>query len=130
MCLSLVVAGIAVPARGAEFAQLLPGKDELEVRGKLLRLNAVKSYHPDGRYESVGTAKLLGIKKKLVHRGTWKLEDGYLVYTLTESSTPKEAPVGEPMKFKVLSHDGTTMKYKNEKKDESYVEKRIGEAGE
>ena len=121
--------GVTVAWGDAGVAERVPGKYELTVRGKLLRLKAVKSYHPDGRYESIGKASILGIERELVHRGTWKLENGYLVYTLTESSTPKEAPPGVPLKFKVLSHDGTLMKYKNEEKDESYVEKRIGAAG-
>ncbi|MDG2126029.1 MAG: hypothetical protein P8J87_20180 [Verrucomicrobiales bacterium] len=127
----LFIFGGVAAVTGAEgvVKQRLPGKYELSYRGTLLKLKAVKSYHADGTYESSGSASILGIKRDLTHRGTWKYENGYLIYLLTESSTPKDAPVGVPMKFKVIEHDGEIMKYRNEKKDEDYTEKRIGDAG-
>ena len=129
MAMVTIVAVITCAA--AEVPQLenrLPGKYKLTYSGTFLSLKAVKSYHADGSYESVGTASLLGLKKKLIHRGKWKLEKGELIYILSESSTPSEAPVGVLLKFKVLSHDGKTMRYRDEQRDKNYSEKRIGDA--
>jgi len=115
-------------ASASDVQKRLPGKYKLSYKGTFLSLEAVKYYHSDGTYESVGKARLLGIEKTMVHRGRWKFEKGNLVYTLTKSSTPNEAPVGVPLRFKVVNHDGNTLRYRDEKRNKSYHEKRIGDA--
>ncbi|MFT4641598.1 MAG: hypothetical protein ACI8T1_004940 [Verrucomicrobiales bacterium] len=115
-------------AKEVEWKKHLPGKYKLTYSGTFLSLEAVKSYHSDGTYESVGKAKILGIEKKLVHRGRWKLQNGELIYILSQSSTPSNAPIGVPLKFKVLSHDGKTLRYRDQKRNKNYSEKRIGDA--
>ena len=126
--LTLVLTLTCASADVAEWKKRLPGKYRLTYSGKFLSLEAVKSYHADGSYESMGKAKILGIEKKLVHRGRWKLENGELIYLLSQSSTPSEAPVGVPLKFKVVSHDGKIMRYRDQQRDKNYSEERIGDA--
>ena len=104
------------------FSETIPGTYKLTYRGGLIKLEAVKSYHPCGRYESGGRARFLGMEKKLVHRGRWAIENGELVYTLSESSTPKEAPVGVPLRFRLLKHDGRTLTYRDETREKTYSE--------
>lgn len=130
LSIACVVAAGLSPALAdvSKVSDRLPGKYRLTYEGTFLTLRANKTYYPDGSYESVGTARVLGIKKKLIHRGKWKLEKGELVYILSESSTPSEAPVGVPLRFKVLSHDGKTMRYRDEKRDKNYSETRLGDA--
>lgn len=124
--LLLTVLASSTTADVPDLSNRLPGKYKLTYRGTLLSLEATKRYHPDGRYESIGSAKVLGIEKKLVHRGTWKLKNGELIYLLTESSTPSQAPVGVPLRFKVIRHDGVTMHYRDEARDKNYSELRTG----
>lgn len=126
----LLATGGGVEPGAGELAMRLPGKYKLSHRGSLVRVEAVKAYHADGTYESKGTASVLGIERRLEHRGRWKLEDGSLVYTLTMSSTPKEAPVGVPLRFEVLSHDGKVLHYRDMKRGKVYSEQRMGDAGE
>ena len=124
LCVPTAAGEAVVPK--PEFSEKLPGTYKLTYRGGLIKLEATKYYHPCGRYESVGKASLLGIEKALVHRGRWSVEDGELVYTLTESSTPKEAPVGVPLRFQLVKHDGKTLTYRDEGRDKTYSETRVG----
>ena len=103
----------------------LAGTYKLVVDGKIVDIQATKTYGTDGSYVSQGKGSLLGVGKDLKYKGTWKIEGDEIVFMLSESSTPKQAPVGVPIRMVVESLTESQMILYDPKEDKRYTEKRI-----
>ena len=103
----------------------LAGTYELIVDGNVVDIQATKTYGTDGSYVSQGKGSLFGIGKKLSYKGTWKIEGDEIVFLLSESSTPKQAPVGVPIRMIVESLTASKMVLYDPKENKRYTENRL-----
>ncbi len=103
----------------------LAGTYELIVDGRVIDIRATKTYGTDGSYVSQGKGSLFGVGKKLKYKGTWRIEGEEIVFLLSESSTPKQAPVGVPIRMVVESLTESEMVLYDPKEEKRYTEKRL-----
>ena len=123
-CLLLFITAASGMDKSIDPAKLA-GTYKLVVDGKVIDISATKTYGTDGSYISEGTGSLFGVGKKLKYKGTWKIEGDEIVFLLSESSTPKQAPVGVPIRLVVESLTDSQMILYNPIEKKRYTENRL-----
>jgi hypothetical protein len=85
---------------------------DMEVGG--VRVKGVTDYRPGGTFQSRASFVVDDETIELTLKGTWKLEGSTLTTTVTESSDPEFAAVGEVSKDEILELSATTLRRRDE----------------
>jgi hypothetical protein len=103
----------------ADLTRLLVGKWTADEKMDALRMKGSASYNKDGTFKGEMQLEIEvdGIKEsaKIMVAGTWKVVDGAIETTVTESSEPQLSPLGATSKETVVAIDDTTVRTKTEK---------------
>jgi ketosteroid isomerase-like protein len=85
---------------------------DMEVGG--VRVKGVTEYQDGGTFQSRATFVVEDETIELSLKGAWKLDGSILTTTITESSDPEFATVGEVSKDEILELTATTLRYRDE----------------
>ena len=77
--------------------------------------DGMEIYTPDGKVAVQGTLTVAAIDKNLFeYEATWKIENGFLIETLTKSSLPKVFRVGATTRDKIIRIGNRKLTYRTE----------------
>jgi hypothetical protein len=103
----------------ADLARLLVGKWTADEKMDALRMKGSASYNKDGTFKGEIQLEIevdgINESARFMVAGTWKVVDGVIETTVTESSEPQLSPVGATSKETVVAIDDTTLRTKTEK---------------
>ena len=99
------------------------GTWELKVNDGLMSAYGLTEYRVDKTCSGKGSVKFGSETINMTFSAKWKIEKGYLIVTVTETSLPDMIAVGDVMKDEILQLDEESFTYKDEEGG-VYTEKR------
>ncbi len=96
---------------------LLTGSWRISFTVMNTRVSGIETFTRNLRFKSRTSFKVANRIVTTKTSGTWKIEKGYLLYKILNSSVPKILPVGTIVRQKILILNKTTFRYKDKNND-------------